>query len=150
MKVSPETTPTDLTPATAQTLRLPDGLIGFPEHKSFELVYVPDQLPFIWLSLSGPVPLHFVVIEPGGIIPDYELELFDEDATFLGITNPSDAMILNVVTVRPGDNATATVNLAGPIVVNRRTGIAKQCVLANYGRYSAHYPLVDNAATAGH
>jgi len=150
MKVSPDITPTDLSPSAAQTVRLPEGLVGFPEYKSFELLFIPDQLPFIWLRLNGPDPLHFVVIEPGGIIPDYELELFDEDASLLGIAAPADAMVLNVVTVKPGHQATATVNLAGPIVVNRRTGIAKQCVLANYGRYSAHHPLVDNTAAAGH
>lgn len=149
MKVSPETTPTDLATSTAQILRLPEGLVGLPEYKSFELLFVPDQLPFIWLRLHGPDPLHFVVIEPGGIIPDYELKLFDEDATFLGITNAADTMVLNIVSVKHGKQASATVNLAGPIIVNRRTGIAKQCVLANHGRYSAHHPLVDNTVTVG-
>lgn len=151
MKVSPDTTPTAAPAlASSQTLRLPEGLVGFPEYKSFELLYVSDQLPFIWLRLHGPDPLHFVVIEPAGIIPDYEIELFDEDAAFLGIVDQTDAIVLNIVTVKPGAQATATVNLAGPLVVNRHTGIAKQCVLANYGRYSAHHPLVDNAAAAGH
>jgi len=150
MKVSPDITQADLTSATAQPLRLPEGLVGFPDYKSFELLFVADQLPFIWLRLHGPDALHFVVIEPGGIIPDYELEVFDEDAAFLGVTESADAMVLNIVTVKQGVQATATVNLAGPIIVNRHTGIAKQCVLANYGRYSAHHPLVDNNATAVH
>jgi len=148
MKVSPEPIPTDVT--AAQRLCLPVGLVGFPEHTSFELLYAPDELPFIWLHLHGPDPLYFVVIEPGGIIPDYELELFDEDAAFLGITDPADAKVLNIVTVRPGTQATATVNLAGPIIINRQTGVAKQCVLANYSHYSAHHPLVDNTANSGH
>lgn len=150
MKVSPDTTQTELIPATTQTLRLPEGLVGLPDYKSFELLFVAEQLPFVWLRFHGPDPLHFVVIEPGGIIPDYEPEIFDEDAAFLGIAESADTMVLNIVTVKPGVQATATVNLAGPIIVNRRTGIAKQCVLANYGRYSAHHPLVDNNATAGH
>ena len=149
MKVSPEITPTDLD-AKSQSLRLPEGLVGFPEYKTFELLFEPEQLPFIWLRLHGPDLLHFVVIEPGGIIPDYELELFDEDASSLGLSSPADAMVLNIVTVKPAQQASATVNLAGPIVLNRRTGIAKQCVLANHGRYSAHHPLVDNTAAAGH
>ncbi len=149
MKVSPETTPTDKDPST-QSLRLPEGLVGLPEYKSFELLYDPEQLPFIWLRLQGPDELHFVVIQPGGIIPDYELELFDEDAATLGITESAEALVFNIVTVHPGPSSTATVNLAGPIIVNRRTGTAKQCVLANYSRYSAHHPLIDNALAAGH
>ncbi len=145
MKVSPELYPTELdTPK--QQLQLPDGLVGLPEYKSFEILSIPDQLPFLWLRLHGPDPLHFVVIEPGGIIPDYELELFDEDAAFLGITDSSEAMVLNIVTIKNGSPGGATVNLAGPLIINRNTGMAKQCVLANYSRYSAHHPLVANAA----
>ena len=37
---------------------------------------------------------------------------------------------------------TATVNLVGPVIINRRTGLAKQVVLANHTRYSARHPLV--------
>jgi flagellar assembly factor FliW len=150
MKVSTETSPIELNAATAQQIRLPLGLIGFPDHRTFELLYATDQLPFVWMRLHGDPSIDFVVIEPGGLIPDYELELFDEDAAFLGIADASDAMVLNIVTVHPGVNATATVNLVGPVVINRRTGIAKQCVLANHGRFSAHYPLVDNSDNTAH
>ena len=146
MKVSPEIYPTDLEASAKQSLRLPEGLVGLPEYKSFEILSMPDQLPFLWLRLHGPDPLHFVVIEPGGIVPDYELELFDEDAAFLGIADSSDALVLNIVTIKAGSPNAATVNLAGPVIINRRTGIAKQCVLANYTRFSAHHPLVANTA----
>jgi flagellar assembly factor FliW len=145
MKVSPETLTADT--ATGNILRLPNGLIGFPEHHTFELFFQPDQLPFRWLRLHGPEVVHFVVIEPGGIIPDYEPELFDEDAAFLGITDPSDALVLNIVTVSHSEPVTATANLIGPIVINRRTGMGKQVVLSNHARYDARFPLVIAAAS---
>jgi flagellar assembly factor FliW len=37
------------------------------------------------------------------------------------------------------------VNLLGPIVVNRRTRVGRQLVIANYSRFSAHHPLVQQA-----
>jgi flagellar assembly factor FliW len=123
-------------------------LVGFPDHHTFELTTVEDQAPFMWLHLHGPSTLEFVVLEPHGIIPEYELELFDEDAEFLGIKEASDAIVLNIVTVPNGAPASATVNLAGPVVINRHTGVARQCILSNYTRYSAHHPLVDPAAAA--
>lgn len=141
MKVSSDSSPGETIPPVPM-FSLPAGLIGFPDHRSFELLYVPEQLPFVWLRLHGPEVVHFVVIEPAGFIPDYDLELFDEDATQLGITGNGDTMVLNIVAVRHTEPATATVNLTGPIVVNRVTGRAKQCVLANHARYSAHHPLV--------
>jgi flagellar assembly factor FliW len=146
MKVSPDLHPTDHDAENPRSVRLPEGLVGFEEYKSFELLGVPDQFPFLWMRLQGPDTLDFVVIEPGGFIPDYELELFDEDANQLELVSPEDALVLNIVTVRHGTNASATVNLAGPVIVNRRNGLARQCILANYARYSAHHPLVDNQA----
>lgn len=128
--------------APPQLIRIPGGLVGFPEHQGFEVFYREEELPFRWLRLVGPDPVDFVVIEPAGLIPGYELELFDEDAAFLGISEPSDAVVLNIVTVSRAQPPTATVNLVGPVVINRRTGLAKQVVLANHTRYSARHPLV--------
>jgi flagellar assembly factor FliW len=90
----------------------------------------------------GPESVDFVVIEPTGLIPDYELELFDEDAAFLEIADAADTLVLNIVTVSRAQPPTATVNLVGPVIINRRTGLAKQVVLANHTRYSARHPLV--------
>lgn len=151
MKVSPDLFPADAPPALDLQFRLVQGLIGFTEYNGFTLHLDPDQAPFMWLRLAGAEPLDFVVIEPAGVIPGYEIELFDEDAYLLQIKDAADAYILNIVTVRPGVNATATVNLTAPVVVNRRTGLSKQCILANHTRYSAYHPLVgnDNAAESG-
>ena len=122
-------------------LSFPNGIVGFPDHHRGEIFHFADQLPFQWLRLHGPSPLHFVVIDPAGVLPDYTPELFDDDATALGITEASDALLFNIVTVRD-QSSTATVNLVGPIIVNRHTGIARQVVVANHALYSARHPLV--------
>jgi flagellar assembly factor FliW len=142
MKVTSDTLATPSPEGPFPTFTLPQGLIGFSEYKSFELLVDPEQAPFRWLLLQGPETIQFVVIEPGGTIPDYELELFDEDAALLGITGPEDALILNIVTVSRTLPVTATVNLVSPVVVNRRTGLAKQVVLSNHARFNVRHPLV--------
>ncbi|MFA6286577.1 MAG: flagellar assembly protein FliW [Opitutaceae bacterium] len=126
---------------TALELHFPSGLVGFPEHRRGEVFHFADQLPFQWLRLHGPSPLHFVVIDPSGLVPDYAPELFDDDATALGIADSADALVLNIVTVRD-QASTATVNLVGPLIINRRTGVARQVVVANHSQYSARQPLV--------
>jgi flagellar assembly factor FliW len=148
MKVSPDLCSTELSTDQPRVYRLPEGLVGFSHHRSFTLSSVPDQAPFLWLHLQGPDPLNFVVLEPNGVFPDYDLELFDEDAQALGIKESGDALVFNIVTVRNDAPQDATVNLAGPIVVNRHTGIGRQCILANYFRYSAHHPLVESSDAA--
>ena len=143
MKVLPETT-TALAPAgpLAITLTFAAGLVGFPDHRRGEVFFIPDQLPFQWLRLHGPNPLHFVVIDPAGIVPDYNPELFDDDAAALGIVSSADALVFNIVTVHGQEHATATVNLVGPVIVNRNTGAARQVVIANHALYRARHPLV--------
>jgi flagellar assembly factor FliW len=53
------------------------------------------------------------------------------------------------VTLQRQNPLEATVNLVGPIVVNRRTREGRQFVISNYSRYSAHHPLVEKTPAAG-
>jgi len=151
MKVSPELYPTDFDTPPANEIILPQGLIGFASYKRAELLYLPDHLPFLWMKLSNPDTadiLHFIVIEPGGLVPGYEPELFDFDAEQLGIASPAEAMIINIVTLQRQSPVEATANLIGPLVVNRRTRVGRQLVISNYSRYSAHHALVENQQAA--
>ena len=145
MKVLPEVFPTDLGSMPENQILLPSGIIGFSAYKRADLHYLPDHLPFLWMKLHGPDALQFIVIEPGGIIPGYEPELFDEDAEGLDLRTSSEAMVLNIVTLQRQNPVEATVNLIGPVIVNRRTRLGRQLVISNYSRYSAHHPLVEHA-----
>jgi flagellar assembly factor FliW len=136
-------------PLAGNNFKLPQGLIGFSDYTTGELLYMPEHLPFLWLKLSRATDsVHFVVIEPGGLIPDYTPELFDADAEVLDLRDASEAMLLNIVTLRHQNPLEATVNLVGPIVMNRRTRSARQLVIANYSQYGAHWPLVDNSSAS--
>ncbi|HET7535688.1 MAG TPA: flagellar assembly protein FliW [Candidatus Didemnitutus sp.] len=153
MKVLPDINPAETESPLANSFTLPQGLIGFRNYTRAELLYMPEHLPFLWLKLHGETDsVHFIVIEPAGLIPNYEPELFDEDAAGLELNGSADAMVLNIVSMQNQRPLDATVNLVGPIIVNRRTKLGRQLVLANYSRYSAHHPLVESttasAATA--
>jgi flagellar assembly factor FliW len=145
MKVLADITPIDLEAPPTNEIILPNGLIGFSQYQRAELLYMPDHLPFLWMRLHGPDTIHFIVMEPGGLIPDYEPEIFDDDAAQLGIENPAEVMILNIVALRQQQPVDARVNLVGPIIVNRRTRIGRQLVISNYSRYSAHHVLIDHS-----
>jgi flagellar assembly factor FliW len=146
MKVIPEIYPTVFDHAPANEILLPQGIIGFADFRRAELLYLPDHLPFLWMKLCGPQDgIHFIVIEPGGIVPGYEPEIFDEDALQLDLRTSAEAMILNIVTLKRHDPVEATANLIGPIVVNRRTRVGRQVVISNYSRYDAHHALVETS-----
>jgi flagellar assembly factor FliW len=144
MKVLPEPNPVEADSTPANELILPQGIIGFPEYRRAELLYSADHLPFLWMRLHGPDVLHFVVVEPTGLIPGYEPEMFDEDASQLDLRDAADALVLNIVTIRRKQPLEATVNLIGPLVVNRRTRVGRQRVIANHSKYGAQHPLPEN------
>ena len=69
-----------------------------------DLVYDQEELPFMWLREEKKDGLAFIVLEPGGIIPNYSVEIADGDVEVLGITGPEDTMIVNIVTL-PADQS---------------------------------------------
>ncbi len=145
MNAEPETAlPADTWQKEAD-ITLPAGLMGFPEVKNLELIHLVEELPFRWLRSADDRSIAFVVVEPEGLIPDYQLELADEDASELGISGPGDALILNIVTIRNNRAESATANLIGPVVINRETGVGRQVVLRNHQDYSARHPLLGSA-----
>jgi flagellar assembly factor FliW len=120
-------------------LRLPMGILGFEQMKNYLLIAKPEEDPFRWLQVKDAPSLAFVVINPFLVAPEYHPDIPQADVEFLGLTSPEEAALLNIVTLH-GSNS-ATVNLKGPVVVNRNTGIGKQVILANASEYSVQHPL---------
>lgn len=85
-------------------------------------------------------PLSFVTVSPFSVVPDYVAEIRDPDAERIGITDPGDALLLAIVNFSDYPDRVA-VNLAGPVVVNRRTLQARQVTLENASQYGVHYRL---------
>ena len=124
------------------SLTFPHGLVGLPMATIATLQRIPGEEPFMWLSFDDPESrLNFLVIEPNGIVENYNLELFDQDAEELGIKSAEDAFVLNIVTLRQTVPTTASVNLTGPIIVNRQTLCAKQVVISNYMQFRTPFIL---------
>ena len=121
-----------------QTVQLPLGLLGFERIKTYSLIAKDDQKPFCWLSVPEGDDLAFLVVPPSLVLPDYAPDLSDADADFLEIRNPNDALVFNIVTLK--SDGSATVNLKGPIVINRHTMIGMQVVLSQ-SQYAIKHPI---------
>jgi flagellar assembly factor FliW len=124
----------------ASEVRLPMGLLGFEKMKDYLLVADPAEEPFGRLQAKGDTSIAFVVLNPFLIVPDYHPDIPQSDVEFLGLTDAQDAMVLNIVTIHAQGNA--TMNLKGPVVINRNTGIGKQVVISNGADYSVQHPLL--------
>jgi flagellar assembly factor FliW len=122
------------------------GLLGFEQIKDYVLLASPDEAPFAWLKVEDNNSLAFVVVNPFLVAPDYLPDIPQADVDFLGLEEATDAILLNIVTVCGPQRA--TLNLKGPIVINRHTRIGKQVIIANAADYSVQHslPVAETAA----
>jgi flagellar assembly factor FliW len=120
-------------------IEFPDGLLGFEHVKKYVLLSQPQEAPFMWLRMIENADKRFLVVSPFQIMPNYQPDISSEDVRFLGLTGPDDALVVNIVTLRP--NRPPTVNLKGPIVINRHTLVAKQVIPNNAVKFNVNHPL---------
>ena len=119
-------------------IQMPGGLLGFEGIKRFILLTNPEDAPFSWFQVLDDSSIAFLVLPPFDALLDYKPEICDEDCSYLEIEKPTDALIYNIVSFR---GESATINLKGPIVINRFTLRGKQVVLQNAAKYSVRHPL---------
>ena len=120
-------------------IQLPFGLLGFERVKKYVLLANPQEDPFIWLQmLEGPRKA-FLIVSPFLVVPDYQPDIPADDVAFLELTEPADALVFNICTLRgPGR---ATLKLKRPLVINRHSMIGKQVIPNNAARYTLTHPL---------
>ncbi|MEZ0493691.1 flagellar assembly protein FliW [Kineococcus sp. TBRC 1896] len=116
---------------TTSKIEFISPLVGFEDHRSFELEPLDeDGLFFTMRSMSDP-GLQLVVADPMPFYPDYEPVIDGDTARSLEIADEKDGAVLAVVNMLGGAEK-ATMNLLAPIVLNPRAHRATQAVL--YGK----------------
>ena len=103
------------------------GLGGFESLRRYALITEPDS-PVEWLQSLDDPDVSFALLEPFLFRPDYVFELADRDAEALGMQEPADALVRCVLTLHE-DPYKITANLLAPLVLCRRTHLARQVIL---------------------
>ena len=109
-----------------QRLRFPHGLFGFEDLHEYVLLDAGQQ-PFFWLQSTDRVEVAFVLLDPRVFLPDYRLDVGEEELRELGVEAGEDVIDFVIITI-PEDPSGMTANLQGPVVINRRTRLGKQCI----------------------
>lgn len=152
MKFLPDSFQQSTAGAEKIVLHLPFGLIGLRHLNVFELEPADEGVPFQILRAmvgKGESPMEFVVIAPSHLLDGYKIMLRNEDVESLQIQEPSAAMVLNIVAIHSHEPQYVTVNLVGPIVINRRTLIGQQVIIENSSDFSIEHVLVDQREVDG-
>jgi flagellar assembly factor FliW len=129
-----------------QCLDFPYGIFGFEETRRYVLLD-SSKPPFYWLQSLERPSLAFILLDPRVLVPDYRLDIADEELEEIGIRDPGEVLDFAIVTI-PADPRQMTANLQGPIVVNRRTRAARQCISRN-AEYGVRHRLMDDGGSGG-
>jgi flagellar assembly factor FliW len=124
-----------------RVIHFPEGLLGFPEQKTFIIQQHKPESPFYWLQ-SVEVPyLAFVIINPFLGEKDYLKELPPSDQSYFAGIEDGHTLALALVTIKPESVPPLTMNLVGPLIIDLENRTGRQVVLSST-RYSCRHPLV--------
>ncbi len=121
-----------------------NGIIGFPELKSFTLLYNEEEgagAVIRWLQSIEEPGFAIPVMDPFEIVEDYSPEVDDELLKNLGGINEENGLVLVSITI-PKDLTKMSINLQGPFVIN--VNERKGCqVIVEGGGYPVKYYIYD-------
>lgn len=115
------------------------GLFGFEDYQVYAM-FEAEQKPFIWFQSVDNQNLAFLLIDPFLFCNDYELDIDDESLRSIGITSPSDVLVMTIVTI-PSDGSPVTANLQGPIIFNKKNNKCIQ-VISSDSRWQTKHDIL--------
>jgi len=114
-------------------------LLGLEGVTRCALLDLNPESPVKVLQVTDAPGRSFLVADPKIFFPDYRVQVPAADLEDVGLTDPSQAVVVVLLSLR-SDPPSATANLLGPLVVNTRNFKVKQVVLVGSG-YRADEPL---------
>tara|TARA_B100000614_G_C14400411_1_gene433466 strand:+ start:321 stop:764 length:444 start_codon:yes stop_codon:yes gene_type:complete len=109
-----------------QVVHFPRGVFGFERFHDYAILDSTTS-PFYWLQSIENRDLAFVLINPYVVAPDYLLDIAEEDLEAIGAPEADDLLVFAIVTI-PSDRTRISCNLQGPVIINRRTRLARQAI----------------------
>lgn len=119
------------------------GIGGFESLRRYALIPEQDS-PVEWLQSLEDPDVAFALLEPFAFKSDYAFELSDADAEALGMREAQDALVRCVLTLHE-DPEKITANLLAPLILSRRSHMARQVILQN-SDYALRFALFSEVA----
>jgi flagellar assembly factor FliW len=135
-------------PEQPETLEIyfPDGLIGCPTWRHFQLSPVPFEV-IGELVCTDEDGVGLIVADPAWLQVDYNFELDAADAQAVALAGPEDARLFCILMIQRNP-ALVYANLAGPLIINWQRRIGRQVVL-DHESYPLRAPVLSGATAQG-
>lgn len=137
----------EVTVDDSAAISFPEGVVGFPDSRTFVIFDGPDGTPFKWLQSVESPALAFAICDPLLFKSDYRIQVPAADLAGLELQKVEDAIICVILSI-PADPWRMTANLLGPLVFNAERRLGKQLVLSGT-EYTTKYPVFPQGFAPG-
>ena len=118
-------------------IRFDQGIIGFPELFNFIILTPESDTPFKWMQSLDNLDITFVIINPQLIDRNYKIKINRNNIKSLKAESIDNIELYSIITI-PENPKDMTVNLLGPIILNKENRTAKQIVLEKTSYSTKH------------
>jgi len=116
------------------------SVLGFSELNKFELKFVDEDMPYVFLQSNEDENIGFLATVPFAFCSEYSFEIDDYCKKELDIKKQEDVLVLSIITIKePFEKS--TMNLLAPIVINISNYRGRQLVLPPQCLYGTKEPL---------
>ena len=123
-----------------QKIHFVKGILGFEDINYYYLLNNDDTSPFYWLQAENIPEIAFVIIDPIYVVSDYKLDIPSKELEDIEIKSKEEILLFSIVTIYEKAED-ITVNLLGPIVINKLNKKGKQ-VINQDDSYKIKHPLI--------
>ena len=120
-----------------QVIRFDNGLLGFEQLTQFLLMDFEETSPFHWLiSIEEPM-IAFPLLDPSYVVSSYTIKVNMESTDERLLIHPESNIVYSIVNFA---DRILTINLRGPIIINKSERYGVQLVL-NDEKYSFRHQI---------
>jgi flagellar assembly factor FliW len=123
-------------------LFFPDGLFAFEAFRHFALLPTKSGSTFHWLQSLEEVRLAFLVTRISEISSKYTPNIASDHLALIETDSVTAAEVWGIITVPPGKPESMTINLQGPVLINRPKKLGSQFV-SDDPNHLVRTPLLD-------
>jgi flagellar assembly factor FliW len=132
-----------------KTIAMEGSILGFQQLNSFVLVPIDESdnsSPFAYMQSMEEEQVGFLIAHPFTFVPEYELQLPEDEKELLEVSEPQDVAVFGLVTIASSFEQ-STVNLLAPLIINVRSLRGRQIVLPPDSTFTTRTPLFNSSFT---